>query len=140
MYISPREEGAAISEQKSRPSRRHVAACVEHARDASGPRHWACRRPRSWLESRLHQPVRCSSLMNPPGHNPPGLSGAATAAATLFIPTVPSLASRPRCLARSAVITAEYAVRGELVLRAATIKQEGFKGVPFDKLLECNSN
>jgi alanine transaminase len=29
-------------------------------------------------------------------------------------------------------------VRGELVLRAAAIKQDGFKDVPFDKLLECN--
>merc|ERR1719424_1093709 len=37
-----------------------------------------------------------------------------------------------------AVLTAEYAVRGELVLRAAAIKQDGFKDVPFDKLLECN--
>lgn len=57
-----------------------------------------------------------------------------------FVHIIPSLASRPHCRARSAVITAEYAVRGELVLRAAAIKQEGFKGVPFDKLLECNSN
>ena len=38
-----------------------------------------------------------------------------------------------------AVLTAEYAVRGELVLRAAAIKQGGFKETPYEKLLECNS-
>ena len=37
-----------------------------------------------------------------------------------------------------AVRTAQYAVRGELVLRAAAIKQAQFEGAPFDKLLECN--
>lgn len=37
-----------------------------------------------------------------------------------------------------AVLSAEYAVRGELVLRAAAIKKENFKSVPYDKLLECN--
>ena len=36
------------------------------------------------------------------------------------------------------MLSAEYAVRGELVLRAATIKKEGFKSQPYDKLLECN--
>jgi len=37
-----------------------------------------------------------------------------------------------------AVRTAQYAVRGELVLRAATIKANQFAEAPFDKLLECN--
>lgn len=39
------------------------------------------------------------------------------------------------------VLKAQYAVRGELVLRAATIKAEMASGAstfPFDKLLECN--
>ena len=40
-----------------------------------------------------------------------------------------------------AVLTAEYAVRGELVLRAAAIKQEiaaDPTSKPYSKLLECN--
>lgn len=37
-----------------------------------------------------------------------------------------------------AVRTAQYAVRGELVLRAAAIKESKFADAPFNKLLECN--
>ncbi len=37
-----------------------------------------------------------------------------------------------------AVRTAQYAVRGELVLRAAAIKDAKFAEQPYDKLLECN--
>ena len=40
-----------------------------------------------------------------------------------------------------AVLTAQYAVRGELVLRASKIKADmaaGTATVPFDKVLECN--
>jgi len=37
-----------------------------------------------------------------------------------------------------AVKKAQYAVRGELVLRAAAIKANQFSEVPYDKLLECN--
>ena len=40
-----------------------------------------------------------------------------------------------------AVLNAEYAVRGELIMRATAIKQEmasNPSAVPFDKLVECN--
>lgn len=117
---------------------------------------WPDQLPDPQLESRLHQSVRFHRHSPDQQTIPPPSSLSHFFAHESLVPhSLPRIDSELRCcpfvtafspmhafafsVRIRAVLTAEYAVRGELVLRAAAIKQGGFKETPYEKLLECNS-